>query len=373
MVSDLSMYAVDPVRGFLPADDPPLTLPDRYREWETIRAEIDALLFTGRLRARIQRLPAIEPANLSNGELERAMLILAVLASAYVWAGPQPARSIPPGVAIPLTALAQRLGRQPIVSHASAVLNNWRRLDPTQPLSIDNADTLVTFLGGVDEKWFYLATVGVELAGAPAIGLVVNAQGAVAANDDAALADQLRELGTVINATTQAMLEVERWCDPTQFYRRVRPFLASWPDAGVIYEGVSAEPQHLIGGSAAQSSLIQLFDCGLDIRHDGDRTAGFLNEMRAYMPAPHRQLLQDLEKGPSVREYVAASGLPRLIEDYDGCIHQLSRLRAQHIGITGRYISRFTRAEDSERGTGGTDFVPMLRQARTETDDSGIG
>ena len=64
-----------------------------------------------------------------------------------------------------LGALASALGRVPILTHSTTVLSNWRRLDPAGPVALPNLDVAVRILGGVDERWFFLATLGVELAG----------------------------------------------------------------------------------------------------------------------------------------------------------------------------------------------------------------
>ena len=103
------------------------------------------------------------------GELERAMVILSSLTMAHVWAAETPDFTLPRNIAVPFVAVANRLGRPPIVQHATLVLNNWRRLDHAKPPELGNLDTQATFTGGSDEKWFYLATLGVELAGVSAI------------------------------------------------------------------------------------------------------------------------------------------------------------------------------------------------------------
>ena len=93
-----------------------------------------------------------------------------MLANAQVHGGAEPATRLPAGVAVQLAALAAAMDRMPIVTHASMVLQNWRRIDPDAPLSADTAALQVGFMGGVDEAWFFLATLEVELAGAPALG-----------------------------------------------------------------------------------------------------------------------------------------------------------------------------------------------------------
>jgi indoleamine 2,3-dioxygenase len=369
-VATLSEYAIDAERGFVPGEDPVDALPVYYEPWERLGRNIAALIMTGRLRPAVESLPVLTPDRLrSAGEQERAMLLLCCLANAYVWGAESPVDTLPAPVARPLHALARELDRAPIAAHASIVLNNWRRIDAGEPLSMSNIDTQVTFLGGVDEKWFYLATVGVELAGAPGLPLLVQAQHAVAAEDHARLTEALFGIRSVVDQVTDAFLDVESWCDHYVFYHRIRPFLTGWSAPGLRFEGVDREPLVLAGGSAAQSSLIQAFDAGLDIPHEHETTAGFLTGMRAYMPAPHRRFLEDLEAGPSVRGYVERhrSISPRLCVAYNGAVESLVRLRAQHIGITGRYIKRFQRDEETAKGTGGSDFVSFLRKSREET------
>jgi indoleamine 2,3-dioxygenase len=369
-VASLGEYAIDARRGFLPAEDPADALTDYYRPWERAGRNIAALIMTGRIRPAIRSMPVLTPDRLEScAAQERAMLLLSCLANAYVWGAATPARSLPAPVARPLHEVARRLDRAPIVAHASVVLNNWRRVAAAEPLSTSNIDTQVTFLGGVDEKWFYLATVGVELAGADGLPLLVRAQHAAAAGDHTRLADALLGLRKVLGNVTRALLDIERWCDPYVFYHRIRPFLTGWSAPGLRFEGVDRDPLVLAGGSAAQSSLIQAFDAGLDIRHRDELTAGFLTGMRAYMPRPHRRFLEDLEAGPSVRDFVARhrDDRPLLAEAYNAAVAGLARLRAQHIGITGRYITRFQHGEEAARGTGGSDFISFLKRSREET------
>ncbi|MFE0025219.1 indoleamine 2,3-dioxygenase [Amycolatopsis sp. NPDC059021] len=365
---DLASYGIDAERGFVPGTDPVPALAPRYRPWERIARDLGPLIMTGRLRGAVDALPELAPGDLDGpGERERAFLLLSCLGNAYMWAEPLAAERFPAALAVPWCALAEELGRPPVLAHYSAVVNNWRRLAPDEPVSPTNIDTQVTFLGGVDEKWFYLATVGVELAGAPALPLLVAAQHAVAADDADRLTAALRALEPIIATTTRAFLAMEKWCDPHAFYHRVRPFLAGWPAPGVVYEGVWDEPRTMTGASAAQSSLIQAFDAGLGIPHPHERTGVFLRGMREHMPVPHRRFLTDLEAGPSVHGYAARRrDRPQLTDAYNACVRAVSELRAQHIGLTGRYIGRFERS-GTAKGTGGTDFVRLLVEAREET------
>ena len=83
------------------------------------------------------------------------MRILSFADHAYVWEVPdQPAATLPAQLAQPWYDVAQRLGRPPVLSYASYALDNWRRLDPTKPIQLDNIVLLQNFLGGQDEEWF---------------------------------------------------------------------------------------------------------------------------------------------------------------------------------------------------------------------------
>lgn len=387
MPLDLSRFGIDPHRGFVPPADPPDALPPGFAVWDALARDLPALVRSGRLRDRLALLVPLDPAALPDDPTrERALLILSALANAHVHCGQvqathdpalraqaAPVQRLPTGVAIPLCALAQALDRQPIIAHASMVLQNWRRIDPGQPLSADNAETQVDILGGVDERWFFIATLGVELAGAPALPLLAGLGDRMAAGDDAGLADDLTRITAIIGRIRAALARIGEWCSPAVFYHRIRPFLAGWPAPGLVYEGVGDQPRMCQGGSAAQSTLIQALDAGLGVRHDPDGPGAFLHQMRGYMPAPHRAFLTALEAGPDLHAHVAAhvaarsGGAGVLSAAHDACLKALGDLRRDHMAMAARYISAQAPCGDGGLGTGGTDFVPFLRAVRDRT------
>jgi indoleamine 2,3-dioxygenase len=287
---------------------------------------------------------------------------------AHVWGGTEPDFILPRNIAVPLIALSQRLGRPPIVMHATLVLNNWRRLDPARPLALDNIDTQFTFTGSFDEKWFYLATLGVELAGAPAIVTLTEAVAASQRGDDTTLARHLAALETGIKAMSAALMRLTDRCDPYVFYNRIRPYLAGWPAPGITYAGTGLPPQVWAGGSAAQSSLLQSIDAALGIRHEHAHTRDFLNAMLQYMPPQHRAFVAALRDASSIRTR-AETGTAALRDAYNACIAGTDEFRRKHIGMTSQYIVKqaSTHVGPGTTGTGGTDFVEFLRESRIET------
>lgn len=363
---DLAAFGVSRERGFVPERDPLDALPPAFRAWDEMVPILPALVMNREVRHFLAAIPELDAGALTGeAEAERAALILSVLTMAHVWGGAEPDFTLPRNIAVPLMALSQRVGRPPIVMHATLVLNNWRRLDPARPLALDNIDTQFTFTGSFDEKWFYLATLGVELAGAPAI--VALAEAVIVSQDDgdARLADALTALESGIRRMSAALMRVTERCDPYIFYNRIRPFLAGWPAPGLTYAGTGMPPQVWAGGSAAQSSLLQSIDAGLGIRHEHAHTRDFLEAMLQYMPPPHRAFVAALRDRSTIRER-ALQGTAALRDTYNACIAATDEFRKKHIGLTSQYIVKQASTHVGP-GTGGTDFVEFLRESRVET------
>lgn len=364
-MKELGAYEIDCDTGFVPGIEPLRQLPDVFEAWEEIIPDMSALIRAGKLRSRLARLPLLEAAALSDRrERERAMLILTIFANGWVWGASEPDLRIPAQIAVPLCTLAKTLDRPPLVHYASMLLNNWRKLDPALPVSANNARMQAQFLGGVDEDWFFIASLGVELAGAPLLPLIHKAVDT--AQDDAALVPLLDRLAEGIGPVIAALGRMREWCDPHIFYHRVRPFIAGWPAPGVIYEGVSETPQLYVGGSAGQSSLIQALDAVLGIDHRSGKAGAYLREMRRYMPIGHRRFVEDIERLSQVREW-AMSGSAALRQSYNAAVEQVDVFRRRHIGLAHDYIATPSGLTPGEKGTGGTDFIDFLRDARSET------
>lgn len=372
---DPADFDIDPARGFLPKRDPLSRLPPAWAAWDELGAELPALLLAGRAREWLSRMPVLDIAGLADGlEAERAMLLLSTFAGAHVWGGAEPDLRLPRPIAAPLWAMAERLGRKPIISHASNVLHNWRRIDPAGGVTLDNLAMLQGFLTSSDEAWFVLVTVAIEAVGAPAVRELARIQSAIAGDEPAEVGAGLDAVAATVDAMTATLQRMYEQCDPHVFFHRVRPYLAGWPAPGLVYAGVREQPVMLSGGSAAQSSLVQALDAALGVRHASPASRPFLAEMRGYMPAPHRRFLSALDAGPDAHAYVAGreGDLPELKHSYNRCIDALDHFRKLHMEIAVRYITLQSPKRD-DRGTGGTSFTAFLGAAKRETRDSRLG
>ena len=157
-VYDNCDYQVSEARGFLPEIDPLQRL-DTYPLWESLAGELTEVINASRVREVVADLPVLKTDALqTRRELERAMMLLSFFGHAVLRDRPNAPQRVPAQIAVPWCEVAARLGRPPVLSHASVVLSNWRRIDPEGPIALGNLATLLQFHGGLDEAWFYLLT-----------------------------------------------------------------------------------------------------------------------------------------------------------------------------------------------------------------------
>jgi indoleamine 2,3-dioxygenase len=315
------------------------------------------------------------------------MRILSFCGHAYVWEVPdQPAAKLPPQLATPWHDVALRLGRPPVLSYASYALDNWRRLDKTKPVQLDNIVLLQNFLGGLDEEWFVVVHIQIEREAGPGLaGLLRAMRGAIEDKDDEVLLG-LKSLALAQTAMRATLLRMKERCDPYVYYNRVRPYIHGWKNSpslpnGLTYEGVGAyagQPQQFRGETGAQSSIVPCIDAGLGIAHAPDPLTLYLQEMRVYMPPRHRAFIELLEKAtdeqghPLLAGYVRDRKLhhPDLWSAYSACIDLLAQFREIHIGYADSYIHRQHQSHSSNPtavGTGGTPFMQYLQKHLDET------
>lgn len=363
----LKQYSVDFDRGFLPSQDPLEKLPKQFTAWEHLATNLTDYINAGVIREQIDKLPVIEnPKFNSNAELERAMLLLSFFGHAYVHAPLEPRNYIPSSVAIPWIKVAKALNRKPILSHSSAVLNNWRRIDPEKPIQLDNLATLCQFHGGLDESWFYLVTVEIEQVGAKAIPLLLETMKLVEANDFKEAIDCLNQVNDVLADLTVVLQRMYECCDPHIFYLRVRPFLATFEN--IDYQGTGLELQNHHGGSAAQSSLLQFLDAALGAEYENEHTSNYLQLMRLHMPKKHSEFLEYVEKTSRIRTNAPKN--KAFETTYKASIKRLIDFRNEHLKLVALYIMKQAKKSQSTAiGTGGTNPMKFLKSVRDQNEE----
>lgn len=134
----LSAFDVDYERGFLPVSDPDvsaagITAEHPFYTWKCTAADLTAHLQACNVRTWLNRMTHVTVSEqqlqaLPLGEVRHALLLLSLMAHSYIWGETPVVDAIPANIAQPWCTVAAFLGVPPIVSHASLVLNNWKRL-----------------------------------------------------------------------------------------------------------------------------------------------------------------------------------------------------------------------------------------------------
>ncbi|KAL5120832.1 hypothetical protein ACEQ8H_001313 [Pleosporales sp. CAS-2024a] len=399
----MSEYGISQ-NGFLPAENPLTQLPQSYYQpWESLIQDLPMLIETQTIRHRIDdRLPLLTTSYLdTQAEWQRAYSMLALIAQAYIWAGPEPSDRLPPAVTVPFLDIATHLELHPVATYAAFNLWNWRPLDEgldiTQP---DNLVALHTASGSDDESWFFIISNAMEARAGPMIRIMLAAMDAVDRDDGETVMDSLQYFIRSMDDIGSLVERMDERCDPQRFYHDIRPFLAGsmgmeaagLPN-GVFYDEGDGKGswRKYRGGSNGQSSLLQFCDAVLSVQHT--RCNGFHAEMRQYMPGPHARFLQHVETMANIRPYVHNHGEDhRLLHAFNQAVASLSAFRDKHIALVTRYIiipsrmpkpvgatnrrdiasasTNMAKEEPHTKellGTGGTKLIPLLRTSRDET------
>ncbi|KAJ6188848.1 hypothetical protein N7519_003756 [Penicillium mononematosum] len=382
-------------QGFLPDGLPLARISNPYYEiWEDIASQLPNLIQTNQIREKIDNMPVYTTENLqTEPEWRRACVIMGYFAHAYIWGGETPKDRLPPSISKPFLEISAHLELPACATYAGLTLWNFIPSHPEADITDpDNLHVQTSFTGTKDEEWFM----------------------AVAANDVDLLTALLYRFADGLCDLTLTLKRMYEHNNPAVFFHQLRPFLAGSKNMGhaglprgVYYDvgdsdGVERSENwlQLNGGSNAQSSLIQALDIFLGIKHfatDGKQTGGpsFIQQMRDYMPGPHRRFLDELSARASVRPFILESPVQQPKDAYNAAVNELKAFRDTHIQMVTRYIvmasrqpnpteqgkGRMNLATASSQtkeagtktklaGTGGTDLIPFLKKTRDTVQDA---
>jgi len=299
----------------------------------------------------------------------------AYIASAYVHLpGEEPITILPNYIAIPLVHLANKLKRKPILSYASYCLNNWSTINyetSLNQITVDNITLQQNFCYKYksDEDWFILIHVDIEARAAEAL-LALNRfknQHKTWTDNCEGLMSILADIDDSIKSMNQTLSRMPERCRASVYYKEVRPFIFSFEN--IIYEGCyNNEPQTYRGETGAQSSIIPALVAALGIYHKSSLLTEHLDVMREYMPENHRRFIVELEtlrdNNSSLRRYCLEC--KDSAEMYNKCVNGLLSFRMKHLEYAINYIYKKV---NNPQGTGGTPFIPWLKQLKEETEN----
>jgi indoleamine 2,3-dioxygenase len=278
------------------------------------------------------------------------------LASAYVnQIGVPRAYSLPANIAGPLCRVAEDLERPPILSYAGYALYNWYRIDPEGPVALGNIDTIQDFVELYDEHWFILVHVEIEARAAAIVDAIMDLEAKNGWHDQTHVDQTVARVAATVEDQIQVLKRIPEHMSSELYYSEFRPYIRYFED--VVYEGVDRAPVSFRGETGAQSSVMPLLVTFFKIRHEPNELTRHLADMRRYMPASHRALLERVDAFPSIRRLASADVFNRAME-------AIAEFRSVHFGWAQRYIAE---KEDDPIGTGGTPYVRWLEQLREET------
>ncbi len=377
----LEDYDVSQECGFLPTVSPASAqLPEAFGLLQQTAALLPKWLTTGKIRQAIKSVPEVDVDQeiLDEMQLRRLILLYSFLTHAYVWGEPTPAKILPRNIAVPFYKVSQKMGRPPILSYASYILDNWVRINDQEPIASGNIMISQNFLDALDENWFILIHLDIEVKAAPSLAAIPSILKGIERDDVSTVMSALTDIKNAWTNINAIMKRMPEGCDPYIFYNRIRPYLNGWKNnqvlpEGLIYKGVTAygeKPQKFLGATGAQGAIVPTMDALLNIAHEPDPLRKYLMEMRDYMPPKHRAFVEAVEKHSTLRNFVKnrLNQWPKLTDLYNDCVSLMEKFRTQHLKLAARYINQQATKVNKNNGigTGGTPFMQYLKKHRDE-------
>lgn len=348
-------------RGFLPEPDPLPAFPrgSPFEALDRIGRDLPSLLIDADFRryARELDIPSWPDAASADADLPGLRLYyvrLGFLASGYInQVGQPPVHVLPANIARPLAHACRLLKRPPILSYDGYALYNWKRFRADGPIALGNIDTLQNFVHLYDEHWFILVHIEIEAIAADILSAIDQA---TRAGHDGSVVDRcLWRIEDAVRRQVAVLKRIPEHMAPNLYYKTFRPYIRFFEN--VTYEGVEQAPLDFRGETGAQSSIQPILIAFLKIPHRPSPLTDHLADMRNYMPAPHRRLIETMEQQPSLRERAER-------DRFNAVLDAIAAFREVHYAWAQQYIDRWV---DDPRGTGGTPYMHWLRQLIDET------
>jgi indoleamine 2,3-dioxygenase len=218
-----------------------------------------------------------------------------------------------------------------------------------------------------DEHWFMLVHVEIEAIAARILDAIARVQIALSVGPFAIVDDALWSIAEAVSDQVKVLRRIPEKMDPALYYKTFRPYIRFFEN--VIYEatdqsytdstrrGPAMVRMNFRGETGAQSSIMPTLVAFMKIPHKPSMLTNHLADMRNYMPAEHRQLIESVEAMPSIRSLADPQA-------YNAVLDAVAEFRSVHYGWAQEYINRWT---NDPRGTGGTPYMEWLRQLIEET------
>ena len=380
--------------GFLPEKNPLTVLPNRYKELQSLLDNMPLNLDNGskgflaipnRIKIEVDKLPNF----LTKVETETDILVIQALYRGYCFLASaftlelsyqefvktkqygKARQLLPKQVAQPFVVVAKKLDVYPWLDyHYAYSLGNYRFLDESKGFHWSNLDQCVKFSGTSDESGFIMNHVDINQHSPKLVGSILNSLKSIEENNNEELNKNLKQnfhSMELVNDRRKEMWVASRW----KHYNDFRIFIMGIKGNeeifgnGLIYEGVSDEPQQFRGQTGAQDNIIPMEDIftGVINFYPNNHLTKYLLDLRTYRPKCIQEFFIDLKTdidkvhGGSIFHFLKvnhnAIGMCYLL----AIVEEIYKFRNGHWQFVQKYIMANTKYA---KATGGTPIISWI-------------
>ena len=380
--------------GFLPEKNPLTVLPNRYKELQSLLDNMPLNLDNGskgflaianRIKIEVDKLPNF----LTKVETETDILVIQALYRGYCFLASaftlelsyqefvktkqygKARQLLPKQVAQPFVVVAKKLDVYPWLDyHYAYSLGNYRFLDESKGFHWSNLDQCVKFSGTSDESGFIMNHVDINQHSPKLVESVLESLKCIENDQAEGLNKNLKQnfhSMELVNDRRKEMWVASRW----KHYNDFRIFIMGIKGNeeifgnGLIYEGVSNEPQQYRGQTGAQDNIIPMEDIftGVINFYPDNQLTKYLMDLRTYRPKCIQDFFIDLKNnidkvhGGSIFHFLKvnhnAIGMCYLL----AIVEEIYKFRNGHWQFVQKYIMANTKYG---KATGGTPIISWI-------------
>lgn len=387
----IAAYDISRERGFLGSRDPLTEIPspfkERFEPWITLGRCLPEHLTNGTYTKAVERLPVFSKVlgAIPEEVLWRLLVTLGFCVQGYIWQSSPPKNVLPEGLAVLFAKLCKKLNVDPAFNYSMYTLHNWKRIDLSDPISLENV-TMIQHFNAEQfperykaEDWFVAIHIAIEQQAGELIHCIMRAETARLADNRSALSYWLQSAANILLNMRDTITRMTERCDAATYYTYVRPYLSGFVrvQGGVILLGVrklGEKPQRSLGQTGAQSSIAPLVDRFLGVTHQSRELSGHLKEMlMKHTPPKHRAFVRLFEQRSRFEnKQTTWESMSRNSDVLSALVtlrRALAEFRKAHYVLAITHIARPAAkvGDHAPVGTGGTNLIPSLLQHLEDT------
>lgn len=382
-------FIISSSSGFLPRKDPVVNLPKEFKQISDIADKMRwyqpdgsaGYLQKGTLGDVIEK--ELEQIDVDKVKFNDTLDVLAVyrdysfLNNAYLLENPHHnylktkkyglgREIVPKQLAVPFKKLSDMLDLKPYLEYNGAYgPNNWKRIDKTKGLTMENIETIRTFTDIPSEHGFIKVHITIDNHSGHLIRSGLNALQAAKDNNRKDFNKSLLGMKSALELMNYELKKMFLASRPND-YGMFRTFLMGIGDQpmfpkGVVYEGCyDNKPQFFRGETGANDSLIPFADNITQVTEilPENELTRILRDFRRYRPKSHNVFLDECElaaKEVGVREFARKDSLS--LFHFVEVLDEIRAFRSTHWTLTYMFIISLT---DHPKATGGSPILTWL-------------